>query len=397
MSGVFTERTPGGVATRARDALKRPATALRPAGAAVLLLGPARTAASGVATHINHLFASPLARTFRLSQFQVGSEGRRESRREVMLRLLFSPLALAIRVLREKTQIVHINTSLDLKGYWRDLMYLAVAKTLRCKVVYQIHGGALPAQFFPNSPLLTSLLRRVLGWADVVVLLAKSEMHAYREFAPRACLVRIANCVPIEDAISGAESRNAGQQPLAVAYIGRLTTSKGILETIEAVRMLRERGVDTRLTIAGFGAAVEAIQRAVAAGQLADRVRLVGEVFGAAKRQLWAQTDVLALPTYREGLPYALLEAMACGVVPVASPVGAIPDVVQDEVHGLLVPPRDPAAVAQALERLARDRPLLRRLACAAREHVVTHYSVARLGEEFARLYEGLLEQRAGH
>jgi glycosyltransferase involved in cell wall biosynthesis len=81
---------------------------------------------------------------------------------------------------------------------------------------------------------------------------------------------------------------------------------------------------------------------------------------------------------------------MAWGVVPVASPVGAIPDVMQDRVHGLLVPPRDAEAVAQALEQLAGDRPLLQRLSHGARERVVTRYSVTRLADQFTELYRSL-------
>ena len=354
----------------------------------VLLLGPARSAASGVATHINQLFGSALSKRFRLSLFQVGSEGRGESGGATVVRLALSPVALIVRLAWLRPRIVHINTSLDLKGYWRDLVYLAVAKVLGCKVVYQVHGGALPGQFFPHSRLLTALLRRVLMWADVVVLLAKCEMTAYQQFVPRARLIRIANCVPIEEGRGPVALDSAAV--LTVAYIGRLTASKGILETVEAVRILRGRGTQIRLTIAGAGEALGAIRRAIAAGGLATQVHLVGEVFAEAKRRLWRETDVLALPSYHEGLPYALLEAMACGVVPVASSVGAIPDVMQDGVHGLLVPTKDPWAVARALEQLAADRLLLQRMSHAARERVAKGYSVTHFADQFTELYESL-------
>jgi glycosyltransferase involved in cell wall biosynthesis len=149
--------------------------------------------------------------------------------------------------------------------------------------------------------------------------------------------------------------------------------------------------VDVELTIGGSGAAKCEISRAINAGSLGDRVRLAGAVSGDVKQRLWDEADVFAFPTYhREGLPYALLEAMAAGAVPVVTPVGAIPDVMQHEVHGLFVPAHDPAAVATALERLARDRPLLHRLALAARKRVTEQYSVARLAEELGRVYAQL-------
>jgi glycosyltransferase involved in cell wall biosynthesis len=356
----------------------------------VLLLGPARTAPSGVATHLNQLFGSSLSERFRLSQFQVGSEGRSEGPGGAVRRLLFSPLALILRLLRLRPCIVHINTSLDFKGYWRDLAYFGVSKALGCRVVYQIHGGALPEEFFPRSATLRALLRRVLMRSDAVVLLAEREVRAYRSFVPQARLVRIANCVPLGQ---GREPsvRDGFAPELAVAYLGRLTPSKGILETIEAVGILRDRGTPVRFTVAGSGEAADSIRGLVAARNLQRQVELVGELYGDAKRQLWQRTDVLALPSYHEGLPYALLEAMACGVVPVASAVGAIPDVVQDRVHGLLVPARDPQAVAHALGELAADRELLRRLGRAAHERIAIGYSLTQLADQFTELYQSLL------
>ena len=360
-------------------------------GCEVLLLGPALTAVSGVATHLNQLLASPLAAHFRLRHFQVGSEGRAESRAGLVLRMITSPFSLAACLLWWRPRIVHVNTSFEPKGYWRDLVYLAVAKALRRKVVYQIHGGALPGQFFARSRVLTTLLRRALSWPDVVVLLVQSEVAAYHAFAPRARLVRIANAVAIHDADLRAE-RYRADRPLQVVYLGRLAANKGIFESIEAVRILRDRGVEVRLALVGDGSAASAARAAIAAAGLGERVTVLAPVFGSAKQLLWQGADVLAFPSHAEGLPFSLLEAMSAGAVPVVSPVGAIPDVVQHEVHGLLVPARNPPALADALERLARDRALLHRLAVAARARVVQHFSVVRQAEEFASIYASLLK-----
>jgi glycosyltransferase involved in cell wall biosynthesis len=361
-------------------------------GPRVLLLGPARSAVSGVSTHLNQLFESTLSQRFRLSQFQVGSEGRAEGRAGSLLRLITGPLGFALCLIRSRPRIVHINTSLEPKSYWRDIVFLALAKVMRRKVVYQVHGGALPGEFFGGNRVLTALLRRVLSWPDAVVLLALSEMAAYGDFAPRARLVHIANAVSAGETDLRAE-RYSANRPLRIVYLGRLAAEKGVFDTIEAVRILRDRGIAVHLTIAGSGPARGEITRVIETHRLADRARLQEAVFDSAKQQLWREADVLAFPTYhREGLPYALLEAMAGGAVPVISPVGAIPDVVHDGVHGLFVPAHEPQAVANALERLANDRQLLHRLALAARARVVEYYSVARMAQEFDALYTSLTD-----
>ena len=357
----------------------------------VLLLGPGREAVSGVATHLNALLGEAPPAGCELSQFRVGSEGRRESRPGAVLRLAGSPFALAYRLVRTGARIVHINTSLDPKAYWRDLAYLAVAKLLRRRVIYQVHGGALPGAFFAGHPLRSQLLRRVLGWPEAVVVLTRAELSAYRAFAPAARVLRIANAVAIPPADLSPGRYGAG--PLEILYLGRLTEEKGLFEAVQAIALLTGRGLEARLRIAGDGAAAGPLRSAIAAAGLGERVILLGAVRGEAKQRLWRQGQVFVLPTYREGLPYALLEAMAAGAVPVVTPVGGIPDVLTDGVQGLLVPPRDPEALAAALERLHRDREALHRMALAGRQRIAEEFSLARLTADFERLYRGLARE----
>src|SRR4029079_8059166 len=99
----------------------------------------------------------------------------------------------------------------------------------------------------------------------------------------------------------------------------------------------------------GGGAGEAGLRRYGQALGIASRVSFAGGVFGADKVSLFAQAEVFILPSYSEGLPYALLEAMAAGIPVVATPVGAIPDVISHGTHGFLVPPRDGKAIAEAI------------------------------------------------
>jgi hypothetical protein len=128
-----------------------------------LVLGPHLEAVSGVSTHVRLLLASPLAADFRLVHFQVGSEGRREGPLGRALRLALSPFRLAVAIVARNAAVVHINTSLNARAYWRDLAYLAVARLCGARVVYQVHGGALPRRFCRGSRVLDCCARRS-GW-----------------------------------------------------------------------------------------------------------------------------------------------------------------------------------------------------------------------------------------
>ncbi len=353
----------------------------------ILLLGPAMGAISGVSTHLNQLFNSELTVRFDLLHFQVGSEGRQENGFHKLVRFVFSPLVLLVFLLRHRPDIVHLNTAMLLKSYWRDNVYLLVARLLGRKVVYQVHGGALPEDFFAGNRLLTALLRRVLEQPDVLLLLAQVELNAYRRFVPGQRLEVIPNAIDVS-ATKSLTAKPAGS--LHLVYLGRIVKDKGVFEIVETLAVLAGQGRKLRLTIGGNGPDEERLRARVSTLGLDERVEFIGPVFGMDKDCLWNAAHVFVFPTYREGLPYALLEAMAAGAVPITTKVGAIPDVMQDGGHGLFVEPRSTVDLARAIARLDDDRVLLARMAEAGQKRVLVHYTVARLACDFERIYDSL-------
>lgn len=352
----------------------------------VLLFSPALNAVSGVSTHVNMLLGSPLAGDFDLLHFQVGSEGRKESKAGKLWRMISSPFMLAAFLLRYRPDIVHLNTSIDQKAYWRDLVYLGVARLMGRKVVNQIHGGAMPQNFFLRSRSLTWVLRRALLASHAVTVLSSEELKAYRAFDGRINVHLVPNAIEVEHLIDAPRTANR-DKPLRLVYVGRLVETKGLFETVEALYLLKSRGCAFTMRIAGGGADDAALREAVSKAGLESEVSFLGPVFGEAKHRLWLESDVFVFPTHFEGLPYALLEAMAAGCVPVTCPVAAIPDVMQDGVHGLFVPPKKPSILADALARLDVDRDAIMRMAQSGRDRIKIHYTTARLADDFRRLY----------
>ena len=355
----------------------------------VVLLSPARAAVSGVSTHANMLFGSTLAQDFELLHFEVGSEGRDESRARALGRLATTPARFAAFLLRERPEVVHINTSTVPRSWWRDLAYHLVARALGRRVIYQVHGGLLPADLFSDRRL-SALLRHTLETADVVVVLSEEERRAYQAFSPKIRVALVPNAIPVAP-FQAAEARTARLDgPLRLVYVGRLVATKGLFEIVEGLRLALDAGLRASLRVAGSGPDEAALRERIAASKLESHVSLLGPIFGEAKDALWLDSDVFVFPTFHpEGLPYAILESMAAGCVPLTCPKAAIPDVIQDGVHGVFVPPRDAPALAAALLRLDGDRAALWRMAQAGRARVLERYTIPRLAEAFAALYRG--------
>jgi glycosyltransferase involved in cell wall biosynthesis len=352
----------------------------------VAVFGPSLAALSGVSTHLRTLFDSELAHEFELLHFQVGSEGRRENALQKLLRFAFSPAQLALFLLRTRAGVVHLNASLDAKGYWRDLAYWAVARALGRRVVNQVHGGALPQEMFRGNALLTGILRRFLVASDAVTVLSSAELKAYRAFDARIRVRLVPNAIDPRGLADRPRAPNTGA-PLRLAFVGRLVRAKGLFEALEALALLRGAGREFTLRIAGDGPDAGALRAAAQAAGLQERVAFLGPVLGADKARLWLGSDVFVLPSYFEGLPYSLLEAMAAGCVPVTTRLAAIPDVVRRGEHGLFVPPRNALALARALAALDDDRVRLARMSAACRRRVLGHFTHERLARDLRELY----------
>ena len=358
----------------------------------VVLLGPSREAISGVTTHLNGLIASRLATRVDLVHFQVGSEGRDEGFFGKLARLAVSPFTLAAAMVRLGAAVLHINTSLNAKAYWRDLAYLLVAKLCGARVLYQVHGGTLE-EFAPRGPF-DLFVRATLRLADAVVVLSRAQLEAFRARLPQHVVEVVPNgidCAPYARCERPAPERDAA---LRLIYVGRLAPAQGLLETIEGLRLARSRGVAARLVLTGTGPEEPQLREYVREAGLTRDVAFVGPAYGQQKAQLLAQADAFVLASYSEGLPYSLLEAMAAGVAPIVTAVGAIPDVVTEGEHGVFVPPRDAEAIADAIARLAADRSALARMSTACRARITGGYSLERLARDFSALYWGLCAQR---
>jgi glycosyltransferase involved in cell wall biosynthesis len=281
-----------------------------------------------------------------------------------------------------------LNTSLNPKSYWRDIAYLLIGRLLKQKVIYQVHGGSLPEDLFANNKLLTDLLCWVLNQPDVVVLLAQVELNAYRRFLPDQRLEVVPNAI---DVLAANLSASKQEGILHLVYLGRIVANKGIFEIVEALAVLTKQGRKMRLSIGGNGSDTERLRIKVSALGLDEQVDFIGSVFGAEKNRIWCASHIFLLPTYlQEGLPYAMLEAMAAGAVPITTRVGAIPDVMQDGIHGLFVEPKNIDDLARAIARLDDDRVSLALMAKAGQQRILENYTVARLANDFARIYESL-------
>ena len=190
------------------------------------------------------------------------------------------------------------------------------------------------------------------------------------------------------------------RRELGIASSARLVFSAAILRREKALEVLlqahalvRRTGVDAHLVIAGDGPLRTELEQLIATLAITDSVHLLG--VRSDVDEIVRQADVCAMSSDWEGMPLFALEAMAAGAPMVATDVGGLPEVVENGVTGLLVPPRAPEALAEALATALGDRALAERLGAAALARS-GQYTIEAVAGRFARLYETLLEETTG-
>jgi glycosyltransferase involved in cell wall biosynthesis len=380
------------VAARPRPSRRRTPRVTKPV---ILLCGPPRSALGGGPTHVHNMLLSPLKDRFELVHFETGSRGREspakdEPRLAMLVRAATSPFALAASILRLRPRVVHLNSAMDHKAFWRDLVYLWVAKLLGRKTVLQLHGGSLRA--LCANPVLRWLVRSAYSMADALVVLAQSERRALAGIGVVARVSIIPNGVDVAQFGDGADRVHSGRV-LRMAFMGRLIRTKGMFEAMEAVRALRADSAfrDAELKIAGSGPARGEIEDWIRANSMERAVTLVGSVYGRDKVEFLRQADVFVFPTYHdEGLPYAILESLAAGTPVISTRIAGIPDVIVERVHGVLIDPKSAPQIVGAAHELARSAEALRAMSRSCRARAVEEYSLERLAVRFGDLYAGL-------
>jgi glycosyltransferase involved in cell wall biosynthesis len=178
-------------------------------------------------------------------------------------------------------------------------------------------------------------------------------------------------------------------RPPLIGYIGRLSGEKGVQHFAQALPAILSNWQDLRVLIGGDGQLKEAIEASLQEQGVSARVDLPGWISHDDLPKYLNQLRLLVLPSYTEGLPNIMLEAMACGTPVLATPVGAIPDVIIDGKTGFIMENNSPECIAENVKR-ALDSPDLERIAEAGRRFVEENFTFERVVERWKEVLEGL-------
>jgi glycosyltransferase involved in cell wall biosynthesis len=254
---------------------------------------------------------------------------------------------------------------------------------------FSMHG---PNEFFNVSGVRLAEKARSASAVACISDFARSQVMGLLDETEWGKLWVIHNGVDPNHFVPPPMPRN-GAGPINLLYVGRMVPVKGQALLVDAVDQLRRSGFNIEATLIGDGISREGLVSAVRERGLADVVKLPGAVGQDEIRRYYEQADIFVLPSFAEGVPGVLMEAMAMGLPVVSTHIAGIPELVQDGYNGIVVAPGRVDVLIDAVRRLAADSELRRQMGERARAKVVAEYSIepsaAHMHEMFSAVVDG--------
>lgn len=290
-------------------------------------------------------------------------------------------------LLRGEVAFAHIHVA-QRTSFLRKSLFVLAARAFRRPVILHVHGAQFDEYYERGTALSRRYIRWILDSSTWIIALSDQWLAWFKAHTDNRQVLRVHNPVILANNDAAPSLVPAGAPP-AIVFLGRIGQRKGAYDLLHAMTRVLDARVPCRLYLCGDGE-VEAARRLAADLGIADSVTIPGWIGAEERQRLLHSARIFVLPSYQEGLPVAILEAMAAGVPVVSSPVGGIPDAITDGVEGLLVAPGDPVQLATALIRILADENLGRVMGAAGKLKVRNSFAAETALAPLERLYSQL-------
>ena len=345
----------------------------------VLMIGPARSVHGGISGVVNNYYEAGLDEKITLKYIGTMVDGSK------VRKLLQAGWAyLQFLFVLSRYDIVHVNMASDV-SYLRKSFFVKAAKRRRKKIVLHQHGGDFEGYYAGLCEEKKKKARELLNMADVFVALTPVAKSFFETLVEPEKIVVLPNAIQIPEL----SMKQYGQHKLL--FLGRICKEKGMREMFAVMPRLKERYPDVMLYLGGV---FEEESLCLTAQEHADCITHLGWISGKEKEAWLRECDIFVLPTYFEGQPVSVLEAMAYGCAVAATPVGGIPGMITRDVTGVLMPPKEEEALYEAIVRLLEDAEFCKMLGTNARQKAAKEFSMEEIMKQLLAIYDSQCGKR---
>jgi glycosyltransferase involved in cell wall biosynthesis len=295
---------------------------------------------------------------------------------------------LSLLLLLQKVDLLHLHLS-ERGSAWRNSVLVLIALLFNKPMILHAHGAEFHTFHAQLKPPLQKFLNWILQKTTYLIVLSES----WRKFYISHCQIPEHKVVVLHNPVDFPQNlptKNQDEQ-FKLLFLGKINQRKGIYDLLQAIALIKaELSHKIKLIIAGSGEIDETLHLAQQLG-IRDQIDFYGWVNREQRNQLLAQADLFLLPSYNEGLPMALLEAMSWALPVITTPVGGIGEVIIHSETGWLVEPGDNQQIKTAIESLLENLDLREKISQSARNKVAA-FSIQKYRISLSKLYKDAIK-----
>jgi glycosyltransferase involved in cell wall biosynthesis len=271
-------------------------------------------------------------------------------------------------------------------SFFRKSYFLLIGKLFGKKVIFHLHSPAVQTYYEKSSSLKKELIKKIFNSYDRIVVLSNVWKKVVKTITDSKISV-IHNPVQIKNI----NSKSSNNSEVSIIVLGEIGERKGSYDIVEAAKLIKHPNI--KITMYGSGD-IEQVQNLINNNNLNDKLKLGGWIKGEDIKNAYSNADIYILPSYQEGLPMSVLEAMSYGLPIISTPVGGTPDAVENEVNGFLIEPGDYRSLAEKIEFLAENQELRHQMGQKSYEIVKNKFDINIIAQELKNLYNEILNER---
>ncbi|MHA1832206.1 MAG: glycosyltransferase family 4 protein [Candidatus Helarchaeota archaeon] len=332
--------------------------------------------------------------TIAVEYFTIGERLNKNSNKYQRYFRLINDYFRFIKVLKkEKYDIIHINPSLDFIMFFREGIFSILAKIYKKRTIIFFRGWYTSFEQFLGKYGIW-IFKIFYGNANTYVVLAnefKEKLQAWGCTQPIYREVTIIEDEELKEIdIQKYIDERLQFRKKRILFLARITKGKGIYETIDAVCILNKKYRNLELVIAGNGNELNAVMSYAKEINI-DNVIYTGNVRGITRKMLLKTACIFCMPTYSEGMPNSIVEAMSYGLPIITRPVGGIIDFFKNGEHGFSSFSKDPQTYANFIEILLNDEQLYRRISLSNYKYAISNFLASEAAKRLERIYKSTL------
>jgi glycosyltransferase involved in cell wall biosynthesis len=284
----------------------------------------------------------------------------------------------------KKISIVHIHTA-SYSSFWEKCLYILTGRITGKKIVLHMHGALFDVFYRDSSFFSKALIRFFLLRCHTIIVLSRSWLTFFKSILPTANLRVVENGINLKPFIS----IEGMSKTTSFLHIGEISRRKGVEDVLDVFSQIKQEGFAFHLHLAG-GGELNRISQMINELGLQEHVTVHGPTRGEKKTALFAVSDVFVLASYAEGLPIAIIEALAAGLPVISTTVGGIPDVIQNEVHGFLCAPGEKNKLKEYFIKMINNPLLGRKIGEDNRLYAQNRFNIERCAAQIVDIYRSI-------